>query len=275
MIWVMITHVQVLTQWNAPGLSPGTLLFLVYINFLSSYIQSKCKFFNDNMEIYLKLRSDSSSSLAEDTIVSVKVTSTRLTLGVWVVILASVPCYAVRESRQTRPMQVLCNIITWTTLTFLLRLHRKTGITVDSSLKFDSHILITVKKAVGLASKLLKSTLCCDKDFMITLFKTHTRPLLEFGFTVWNTGYLGDQRLLESTHKDEPNESLEWLISPMQTVYKLWTFTIQSRLIRADLIKCWKIFHNHSSITPTPFMPLFSNTHQGSQIQSAKPHTSL
>ena len=87
--------------------------------------------------------------------------------------------------------------------------HKDLGITVDSSLKLHSHISVTVKKAAGRANNLLKSSLFRDKYFMITLFKTHTRPLLEFGFTVWNTGYLADQRLLEPTHKDGPNESLE------------------------------------------------------------------
>ena len=45
----------------------GPLLFLVYINSLPSYIRSKCKFFADDMKIYLKLRRDSCSSLAVDT----------------------------------------------------------------------------------------------------------------------------------------------------------------------------------------------------------------
>ncbi|XP_076060290.1 uncharacterized protein LOC143036611 [Oratosquilla oratoria] len=79
--------------------------------------------------------------------------------------------------------------------------HKDLGITVDCNLKFHTHISKTVKKAAGLANNLLRSTLCRDKDFMITLFKSHIRPLLEFGSTVWNTGYLGDLTLLESTQR--------------------------------------------------------------------------
>ncbi|XP_076061391.1 uncharacterized protein LOC143037159 [Oratosquilla oratoria] len=79
--------------------------------------------------------------------------------------------------------------------------HKDLGITVDCNLKFHTHISKTIKKAAGLANNLLRSTLCRDKDFMITLFKSHIRPLLEFGSTVWNTGYLGDLTLLESTQR--------------------------------------------------------------------------
>ncbi|MPC51418.1 hypothetical protein E2C01_045262 [Portunus trituberculatus] len=79
--------------------------------------------------------------------------------------------------------------------------HKDLDITVDSTLKFHCHISKTVKKAAGLTNNLLNSTLCHDKDFMITLFKSHIRPLLEFSSIVWNTGYLGNQKLLESTQR--------------------------------------------------------------------------
>ncbi|KAK3858420.1 hypothetical protein Pcinc_035394 [Petrolisthes cinctipes] len=79
--------------------------------------------------------------------------------------------------------------------------HRDLGILVDNTLKFHVHIRATVNKAAGLANNLLKSTLCRCSNFMVTILKSHIRPILEFGSTVWNTGYLGDLGLLESVQR--------------------------------------------------------------------------
>ena len=72
------------------------------------------------------------------------------------------------------------------------------GITVDLSLRFHHHIQSIVSKAAGLSYSLIKSTLCRSSSFMVTLFITHVRPLLEFASPVWNTGYITDLSLLES-----------------------------------------------------------------------------
>ena len=76
------------------------------------------------------------------------------------------------------------------------------GVTIDSTLRFHDHIHSVVSKAAaGSANTLLKSTLCRSPDFMVTLLITHIRPLLEFGSTVWNTGYITDLKLLESVQR--------------------------------------------------------------------------
>ncbi|KAK3875704.1 hypothetical protein Pcinc_019451 [Petrolisthes cinctipes] len=74
--------------------------------------------------------------------------------------------------------------------------HRNLGVLVDNSLRFHAHIQTTVNKAAGLANNLLRSTLCRSSNFMLTLYKTHIRTLLEFASTVWNTGYACDLKLL-------------------------------------------------------------------------------
>ena len=68
--------------------------------------------------------------------------------------------------------------------------HKDLGVLVDNNLKFRAHIRTPVNKAAGLANNILISTLCRCSDFMLTILKSHLRPLLEFGSTVWNTGCL-------------------------------------------------------------------------------------
>lgn len=67
---------------------------------------------------------------------------------------------------------------------------------VENSLKFQAHIQTTVDKAAGLPNNFLNATRCRSGDFILTLYKTHIRPLLEFGSTVWNIMCTCDLRLL-------------------------------------------------------------------------------
>ena len=131
------------------------------------------------------------------------------------------------------------------------------GITVDSTMRFHDHIRSVASKAAGLANNLLKSTLCRSPDFMVTLLTTHIRPLLEFGSTVWNTGYVTDLKLLESVQRQWTKriQSLENM-SYAQRLMDLDLFSVKGRLLRADLIKCWKIFHGLSPISPTDLFTL-------------------
>ena len=76
--------------------------------------------------------------------------------------------------------------------------HPDLGVLIDSDLKFHPHIAATVQKAGALASNLIKVTACRTPEFMLSLFSTHIRPILEYCSCVWSTGYVGDLRLLES-----------------------------------------------------------------------------
>ena len=71
---------------------------------------------------------------------------------------------------------------------------------VDSKLHFHNHIHNVVRKAGGLESKLLSSTICCSSIFMITLFVLHIRQIMNV-CSVSNVGYLGDIKLLESVQR--------------------------------------------------------------------------
>lgn len=110
-------------------------------------------------------------------------------------------------------------------------------------------------KAGGVASNLLKSTLCRSHDFMTTIYTTHVRPVLEFSSVVWNTGYIGDIKLLESVQRRWTKNivGLENL-SYADRLSALDLFSVHGKLLRADLIECWKIMHG---VTPFDSSRLF------------------
>ena len=68
---------------------------------------------------------------------------------------------------------------------------------IDSGLKFHSHINDVIDKAGAMVNNLLRSTVCRSVDFMLTLYVSHVRPIIEYGSCVWNVGYLEDERRIE------------------------------------------------------------------------------
>ena len=122
---------------------------------------------------------------------------------------------------------------------------------VDSSLKFHNHISTLAIKANGLAYSFLKSNMCCSTQFMIFLLATHICPIIEYCSCVWNAGYVQDIKLLESIqcHWTKCISGLETL-SYGDQLKTLNFYSVQGRLLHADLIQYWKTFNSKSCIMP-------------------------
>ena len=66
---------------------------------------------------------------------------------------------------------------------------------------------------------------------------------------VWNVGYLNDIRLLQSVQQKWTRETADvshFAYMEMLKVQEL--FSIFGQLLRADLVKCWKIFYSEMNI---------------------------
>ena len=78
--------------------------------------------------------------------------------------------------------------------------HRDVRVIVDSGLKFHIHVRDLVRKAAGLARNLLRSTVN-RSEFMVALFVSHVRPILDYCSCIWNVGYVSDLTLLETVQR--------------------------------------------------------------------------
>ena len=130
-----------------------------------------------------------------------------------------------------------------------MKVYKDLGVVVDTSLKFHLHINSVVCKAAGLAHQILRGTVCRSPAFMVTLFISHIRPMMDYCCTVWNSGYMGDVRKLESVQRRWTREidgmnGLEYA----DRLRNLGLYSIYGRYLRADLIKVWKIFHAPNDI---------------------------
>ena len=122
------------------------------------------------------------------------------------------------------------------------------------------HILSTAQKAGGLAQSILKATVCRSPEFMLTLLTTHIRPILEYCSCLWHTGYINDIKTLESVQR-RWTKRVERL-SQVDYGTRLRTlnlYSVSGRLLRADMIFCWKIFHGKCSVVPEDIFSVSSD----------------
>lgn len=102
-----------------------------------------------------------------------------------------------------------------------------------------------------IAHNFLKSTKCRSPEFMTHILKTHIRPVLEYASPVWNSGYIQDIKRLEAVQRLWTRNILGLRDKEYSDrLRKLDLFSVKGRLLRADIIKCWKIFHGHCQLSP-------------------------
>ena len=129
--------------------------------------------------------------------------------------------------------------------------HKDLGVLVDLPLGFHLHIRSVIAKASGLASNFLKSTVSRSRTFMLTILKSHLRPIIEFASPVWATYFIEDLRALEAVQRRWTKEIEGLSDTPYHArLRELDLYSVKGRLLRSDMILCWNIFNGHSSISP-------------------------
>ena len=235
----------------------GPILFLVFINHLGTNLSSSYKIFADDLKTYMKIAHSSETAYAHSSQLCQRdITVLQQISSSWDLRLNQDKCVVMRFQSKAHSLPPPIYSIGDLPVR-VVHSHPDLGVLVDSSLKFHDHISSTVHKAAGLSQNLLKSTVCRSPDFMLTLLRTHVRPVIEYCSCVWHTGYLGDLRALESvqrrwTKRIEGMSSLDYQCR----LRTLNLYSVQGRLLRADMIQCWKMFQGKCAVTPTELFTL-------------------
>ena len=145
-----------------------------------------------------------------------------------------------------------------------VRSHKDLGVRVDRMLKFHDHTRNTANACNAVTTNLLSSTICRDPAFIMTTYKSLVQPILEYGCTVWNLGYLGDLRKLERIQRRWTREIRGFeSLSYSERLRRLDLFSVKGRLLRADMILTWKIFAGKCAIRPSQVFVLASGERRG------------
>ena len=232
----------------------GPLLFLIYINHISSRVSSFCKLFADDLKLVFRVRVSPGEDFIQDVIqCQGDIDLIFNTAESWGLNMNADKCSMIFFGRDSQ-CSAIAKHVSFKMGDQLIRQSVSSvdlGVTIDSSLKFHDHIANTVRKAGGLATNLLRSTLNREANFMTTLFVSHIRPIIDYCSCLWNTGYSGDLHMLESIQRRwTRNVSGLQNVSYAERLDRLNLYSIKGRLLRSDLIKYWKIFHGKCIIHP-------------------------
>ena len=229
----------------------GPLLFLVYIDSVAAQLTSEYKVFADDLKLYacVKYRSGSTPTVPTTT-VQRDIDTLHSRAASWCLKMNPSKCAVLRFTRSRANVEPPVYFLGDQQIPFVER-HADLGVIVSSDLKFHEHIRDVVRKASGLATSFLKSSVCRSPDFMMFLLTTHIRPVIEYCSCLWHTGYLEDLRALENIQRrwTKHIDGLDTL-SYGERLQSLKLYSVQGRLMRADLIQCWKIFSGNSPISP-------------------------
>ena len=223
----------------------GPLLFIIFINHITSGIKTKYGLFADDLKLYMSSPCDTTSYNTNMTILQADISLLQARASSWGLTFSPSKC---SHLRFVRPFHSVPPIVTLFINNIPIQYSntaRDLGLEVDETLKFHSHIQIVSNKAFGVSNDLLRNTICRSPEFMKTLFITHIRPIIDFCSPIWNTGYLTDIKSLESVQRRWTKHITGFEnLSYHTRLKRLSLFSIWGRLHRADLILVWKIFNN-------------------------------
>ena len=137
----------------------------------------------------------------------------------------------------------------------------------------SSYPLQPIKKCSRVKKKCSKSA----QEFMCNVYLAHVRPLLEFGSVIWNTGFVGDSKLLEGVQR-RWTKKIDGFgdLSYGERLLRLNLYSVKGRLLRADMIKCYKIFNGLSVISPSDLFTCPQSTRtRGHRYKILKPRISI
>jgi hypothetical protein len=255
----------------------GPILFLIYVNHIVQYTSCSCKAFADDFKLYLHFARERDYTIVQGVrALQRDLNSVSSVSGSWNLRLNQRKCVVMRfgggnydfssvgvDGKYYLDGVQLEFVDSW----------RDLGVIVDVKLRFHEHVRTAVNKAAGLANNLLRSTVNRSPIFMKTLFISHIRPILDYCSCVYNVGYLGDSRSVESVQRRWTG-CVEGLgeLDYAGRLQALDLFSMSGRRLRSDLIKIWKIFHSGDEHMLVLFNVNMARATRGHNFKLVVPH---
>ena len=225
----------------------GPLLFLVYVNYIAKDVTGHWCAFADDFKVGAWYSREPAERLVGVSGLQADLDALAHVSASWNLVLNPAECVVMRFGAREMIDEGSTNWMRYNVRGVPLKYvstYRDLGVIVDVRLRFHSHVDVVVGKTGGMLSNLLRSTVCRDAEFMVTLWVSHIRPIIEFNSCVWNVGYLRDLRRLESLQRRWTRE----ITGMSRTNYevrlkRIGLYSIVGRLLRIDLIKIWKAFN--------------------------------
>ena len=256
----------------------GPIMFLIFINHIVSDLSCSYKIFADDIKIYLSGPVESYVSGSQISNIQHNINKLVNTGNSWGLRLNSGKCKVLRFSSRNSPLPtegISPYTIDGEAINFTPS-HLDLGVKIDHSLRFHSHIHNKTTLVNALMTNLLRCTLSREPQFMLPIFTSILRPQLEYASPLWNLNYIGDTKLLERVQRRWTREIRGLEREPYhQRLQQLNLFSVQGRLLRADLILIWKIFNGQSGIKPHQLFHIQDSVTRGHPLKIQHQYTRL
>ena len=228
----------------------GPLLFLIFVNHVISNVNCFHKIFADDIKLYVGM--EVSSESIDGPIPNFQQCINRLITNSssWGLKMNGDKCVVMRFCRKKRiitsglsPYHINNVPIRFVTS------YSDLGVTIDQDLKFHSHVNKKVAMVNNLTTNLFSCTVSRTSGFLMNVYRSHVRPLLEYASPLWNVGYLGDVRKLERVQRRWTRAVTDLAELPYEVrLQRLNLFSVEGRMLRSDLILVYKTIHDLCAI---------------------------
>jgi len=260
-----------ITSGVIQGSCLGPLLFLLYINDLPDIFDEgiTIKLYADDVKLYYRITAesiDSLSSIQEQLQKLAKwAQDWQLPISYSKCNLINLGCKAVKEHKPPLALggQTLQCVEHVSDL----------GVTIDSKLKFSTHVANICCKAHRRANLILRCFMSRDISSLITAFNVYVRPILEYCSVVWNPYLIKDIKAVEKVQK-RFTKKLPGMKN-MNYYKRLKTLNVESlelRRIRLDLLYTYKILFGLVDVNANElFIPVYNDNRRGHSFKLFRP----
>ena len=244
----------------------GPLLFIIYVNDITSVVQSSSvRIFADDVSLYAKVSSLHDCLMLHDDLSRIYNWSIR-----WQLHLNPNKCEAINITNKRTPVSFTYLIgsqpISWVSKV------RYLGVVINSKLNWSDHCQKIVQKASLCLNRLRRAMYGCTDVAKSLAYKALVRPCLEYGCTVWSPYTIKNINLLESVQR----RAARWIKSKYDSSLYRWTKstddcleelkwpTLELRRQYQTIVMVYSILHKQT--------PIIFSHHFGFNTNSTRSH---
>jgi len=216
----------------------GPLLFLLYINDVTSVVLSKCKckLYADDLKLYSEIVTEHDCHELQLTIDRVKAWS-----DLWQLEMSVGKCAFICIGHSSGDINAHQYLLGCGNLPVKNDI-RDLGVTVDQSLKYSVHIDQITAKAKRRTGLLFRCFITRNTNILLKAYITYIRPLVEYASNIWSPVQVGLIEKIESVQRQFSKRipALQGLSYP-ERLTALNLDSLELRRLRSDLCMMYKI----------------------------------
>ena len=172
----------------------GPLLFLLYVNDITSSINSSIRLFADDCLLYRKTNTQNDQQILQNDLNKLELWQNK-----WQMNFNPSKCFIqtiTPKKYYKPPTYTLCN-----QPLLQVNSHPYLGVEIDDNLRWNKHIDNISNKANRVLGMLKRNLSNCPKDVKVTAYKTLVRPILDYASVVWDPHHKCDEDKLEAIQR--------------------------------------------------------------------------